>query len=413
MTDPHPGWWIFCLCVIGISAVSYVWLFYTTCQDVHRKLFTRQVQSLAAAGFVMNAGHIPIVWIQIWRLPHHLADELNVWYCGYGLPIMLIARYICILQETHISLTFFVQAARLSAVLSYINGAIPAVWMAGLPLGLMDALFCPRSLSADGDTILPACPDRVSPPVFVLCLVVSALSYFELLRTSMLTAPGSVRRRNIRRAIMYPTIAVISYFPIAALLFHHDLFFDPPWFFPLALVLELSNGFTNAAAYALQIRPARRGRARNVTDSSDQSLRRGAGEGNSFHVNFGEEDIFEFMPTSFELAASPDNPVLWTYQPVNGMLMDIRAEPSVNGHRTSRMLVPGETIRVDQQYRGQDGVAYLRLADGRGWAFASNAAGDVMCVPGAAAGPQGGDVELASKSSEEDSENPSPPVSLS
>jgi len=58
---------------------------------------------------------------------------------------------------------------------------------------------------------------------------------------------------------------------------------------------------------------------------------------------------------------------LWTYE-VIGKKLGIRKGPDV-ATTTVGHLAPGEFFNVTQQVRGKDGRTYLRLADGRGWAY--------------------------------------------
>jgi len=49
--------------------------------------------------------------------------------------------------------------------------------------------------------------------------------------------------------------------------------------------------------------------------------------------------------------------------------IDIRADPHVDGRRTGVILQRGVVFAVSESLMGYDGRVYLRLADGRGWAF--------------------------------------------
>jgi len=69
----------------------------------------------------------------------------------------------------------------------------------------------------------------------------------------------------------------------------------------------------------------------------------------------------------------------WRYEPPNGLPLDIRTEPEIQGERSGRDLWPMEVFRVSQKLAGADGVTYLQLADGRGWVFDINPSKGVMC----------------------------------
>jgi len=70
----------------------------------------------------------------------------------------------------------------------------------------------------------------------------------------------------------------------------------------------------------------------------------------------------------------------WRYQPGDSKHMDLRKEPKVDGPRVRQRLNPGEVFQVSEERRGEDGILYLQLADGRGWAFDKKPSTGVMCV---------------------------------
>jgi hypothetical protein len=69
---------------------------------------------------------------------------------------------------------------------------------------------------------------------------------------------------------------------------------------------------------------------------------------------------------------------VWVYQPYNGVSMLIRGEDSIDGPKTDQPLGVGETFLVSQM-KESDGVTYLKLADGRGWAFDRKPGFGIMC----------------------------------
>lgn len=70
----------------------------------------------------------------------------------------------------------------------------------------------------------------------------------------------------------------------------------------------------------------------------------------------------------------------WVCSPEFTAPINIRANPDVNGRRTEEELQPGEIFNVSEELRGDDGVLYLRLADGRGWVFDKKPGVGIMCV---------------------------------
>lgn len=59
---------------------------------------------------------------------------------------------------------------------------------------------------------------------------------------------------------------------------------------------------------------------------------------------------------------------LWTFE-VTGKKLGIRAAPDVDKSSSKGHLGTGEIFKVTEQVPGKDGRTYLRLADGRGWAY--------------------------------------------
>eukprot|EP00930_Biecheleria_cincta_P055085 TRINITY_DN41453_c0_g1_i1.p1 TRINITY_DN41453_c0_g1~~TRINITY_DN41453_c0_g1_i1.p1 ORF type:complete len:810 (-),score=184.70 TRINITY_DN41453_c0_g1_i1:24-2453(-) len=61
---------------------------------------------------------------------------------------------------------------------------------------------------------------------------------------------------------------------------------------------------------------------------------------------------------------------LWRYvAPERQETLQLRAEPAVDCQLSGSTLQPGEVFRVSEELPGKSGVLFLRLADGRGWAF--------------------------------------------
>jgi len=73
-----------------------------------------------------------------------------------------------------------------------------------------------------------------------------------------------------------------------------------------------------------------------------------------------EEDEAAEEPTSEKGA--------WTYEVV-GKKLGIRKAPDAENSTSSGHLSPGELFNVTERLAGSDGRIYLRLADGRGWAY--------------------------------------------
>eukprot|EP00931_Biecheleriopsis_adriatica_P089580 TRINITY_DN6367_c1_g1_i1.p1 TRINITY_DN6367_c1_g1~~TRINITY_DN6367_c1_g1_i1.p1 ORF type:complete len:847 (-),score=199.41 TRINITY_DN6367_c1_g1_i1:36-2576(-) len=63
-------------------------------------------------------------------------------------------------------------------------------------------------------------------------------------------------------------------------------------------------------------------------------------------------------------------PLMWRYVAPDGPEpLAIRAKPDVNGRLVDGALQPGEVFAVSREEKGENGILFLRLADGRGWVF--------------------------------------------
>ena len=68
------------------------------------------------------------------------------------------------------------------------------------------------------------------------------------------------------------------------------------------------------------------------------------------------------------------------YRPSNNKPLAIRAKPKIDGERTASHLQVDEEFYVSGQHIGGNGIRYLKLADGRGWAFEFKPGVGTMCV---------------------------------
>merc|ERR1711920_826136 len=64
----------------------------------------------------------------------------------------------------------------------------------------------------------------------------------------------------------------------------------------------------------------------------------------------------------------------------DGKKLGVRATPDYNGPRTGANLIVGEQFDVCEERINFDGVIFLKLADGRGWAFDRKPGVGEMCV---------------------------------
>jgi len=77
----------------------------------------------------------------------------------------------------------------------------------------------------------------------------------------------------------------------------------------------------------------------------------------------------------------------WVCAPSDGRHLDIRVGPAINGPRTKGMLLNGERFWVCSEHKGEDGVLYLKLKDGRGWVFETKPGVGILCARRSDASP--------------------------
>eukprot|EP00930_Biecheleria_cincta_P085129 TRINITY_DN7454_c1_g1_i1.p1 TRINITY_DN7454_c1_g1~~TRINITY_DN7454_c1_g1_i1.p1 ORF type:complete len:479 (-),score=55.77 TRINITY_DN7454_c1_g1_i1:789-2225(-) len=70
----------------------------------------------------------------------------------------------------------------------------------------------------------------------------------------------------------------------------------------------------------------------------------------------------------------------WRFQPYDGLGIGIRAHPGIDAEQVGSTLTPGDVFDVTGEYQGLDGLLYLKIADGRGWAFDHKPNAGIMCV---------------------------------
>jgi len=70
---------------------------------------------------------------------------------------------------------------------------------------------------------------------------------------------------------------------------------------------------------------------------------------------------------------------VWVHAPEYLAPLALRATPDINGPRTNSMLMPGDEFAVSEEFQGAGGILYLKLSDGRGWAFDRKPGVGCMC----------------------------------
>jgi len=69
----------------------------------------------------------------------------------------------------------------------------------------------------------------------------------------------------------------------------------------------------------------------------------------------------------------------WRYAASDGRHLDLRKEPDVDGPRVGKRLNVGDVFDVSEEIE-KNGINYLRLADGSGWAFEDKPGVGILCV---------------------------------
>lgn len=70
----------------------------------------------------------------------------------------------------------------------------------------------------------------------------------------------------------------------------------------------------------------------------------------------------------------------WRYQPANNLHTYTRKDPNFDAERTTNKIMPGTVVEVIEEKPGDQGVTFLRIADGRGWLFDNKPGVGTMCV---------------------------------
>jgi hypothetical protein len=71
----------------------------------------------------------------------------------------------------------------------------------------------------------------------------------------------------------------------------------------------------------------------------------------------------------------------WRYNPCNGKPVAVRVDADVKADKTNIVLQPGDVFEVDGTGSNDEGIQFLRLADGSGFLFDKIPGGCSMCFP--------------------------------
>lgn len=311
----RPAWLVPNLICNTLSLVSCVWLVYRIVrlpQVTRQRLFPRQLLSLALACLLMNFSFVPVVVVDF-----SFVSGEHV--CGPFYISLRTFRFIAVMQEMCIALGFFLQSVKWFSPLPILNLWTPGNWLVGLLLGTISATNHWEYNHGQSQCRF-ILRDETSVIVVFACVTCSTIATIATMVKS-LSLPRSVAKRAFKRAVWYPAVTICTYtLPMVAYV-RPELFTEPQWYWPLALLLELSNGFLNAAMFGIQSTAALRGRMSDVDDSqrlsrtsNRVSLRRQstatsqqtegerrrsvARELVTFEVNFGGVEVIDILDTS-------------------------------------------------------------------------------------------------------------------
>lgn len=72
---------------------------------------------------------------------------------------------------------------------------------------------------------------------------------------------------------------------------------------------------------------------------------------------------------------------VWRFQPRQRGALVLRVRPGLDSPRSNQKLYPGDSFVVSEQRKGPSDLVFLKLADGRGWAFNRSPDVGTLCVP--------------------------------
>lgn len=270
---------------------------------LRRRLFPRQLMSLACADFGLHIGALLAVLLGFAGL------DFSTGGCRLYFFWFRSFRFISLLQEMHIAAAFLYQACRWSTIMHCCKAGVPLIWILGFCLGAIDYVAAPVEYNEELEICeMPEVDagvnlDYLTFCVWFLSLAVSCASYVSLALRSCSRSPSSVQRSALRRVGVYQlNFTLTNCLPLVAL-FNTALWTDV-CYMTVAVGLQFCSGFFNALTYAMTAQFASVLRK----DQADTRLARGRqGRGlGEYPVEVGGGvDIIEFMPDCEDDAFSP------------------------------------------------------------------------------------------------------------
>lgn len=143
----------------------------------------------------------------------------------------------------------------------------------------------------------------------------------------------------------------------------------------LALVGEEDLDLAGHKLWALEARPQAQAELRRAAAGRNRTVLEAALEA-AVAAGVPAAEVEAGRQALRKLETSP----LWRYDSGDGHHVDLRQQPQIDGPRVRQRLNCGDIFCASEERRGTDGVVYLQLSDGRGWAFDRKPGVGVMCT---------------------------------
>lgn len=267
-----------CLCMLRI-------LWHGRRDFTQQRVFRRLLVSLALSDLCMHSGLA--VYFLVASFARVVADG-DVVFCSVIMGWNHSFRFVSALQEMHMACHFLLQAYRWRPSLLASVRRITVAWVLGTLLSSIDIYADTWSYNAKSGWCLSEGKDYISICVHLACFVASCLSYCGVTVRSCQRAPGSVMRRALRRAAVYPLNFVASYAGLVLLYVFPDLW-DNDNLTAVAVTLLSCNGLMNALTYMCQIRYAAKSPIHDDGKAQSHDTER-----LSFVVEIGDAEVIEY-----------------------------------------------------------------------------------------------------------------------
>lgn len=262
--------------------------------DVRRRLFPQQLIVLATGDCVLHLSTV-LRELAYCFLPVGRAQL----FCDHLHVMRACGVYTSVLVETHIAVTFALQAYRRFTYVDRMSGMLWILWLLSVGLVWVQFLVDPAGLGSDDDNLaMGFFPAIVCLTCFAICVVAYAAMVARMATSQM---PETVARRNFLRAAVYPANYFLTYGLAIVLLGIIDAETHPQTRVVGDCLLNL-NGLVNVMTYYMQSRYVNTAAAITHKDSTGRrsvlTTRTGGRTMRevSGRVEFGGVDIVDVAP---------------------------------------------------------------------------------------------------------------------